>query len=119
MAGKLVLCRHGQSEWNLKNLFTGWHDVDLTEKGVGEATEGVDIVMALDISSSMLAEDLEPNRLEAAKAMLPVGFSVYSTSVCRHLRSRPRKFHCRRPIHIMFSSLLLTPRPSPVNTPAQ
>jgi 2,3-bisphosphoglycerate-dependent phosphoglycerate mutase len=34
----LVLVRHGQSEWNLKNLFTGWRDVDLTEKGVGEAT---------------------------------------------------------------------------------
>ncbi len=29
----LVLVRHGQSEWNLKNLFTGWRDVDLTEKG--------------------------------------------------------------------------------------
>jgi 2,3-bisphosphoglycerate-dependent phosphoglycerate mutase len=37
MAGKLVLCRHGQSDWNLKNLFTGWHDVDLTEKGIDEA----------------------------------------------------------------------------------
>ena len=37
MARKLVLCRHGQSDWNLKNLFTGWHDVDLTEKGVEEA----------------------------------------------------------------------------------
>ena len=33
----LVLVRHGQSEWNLKNLFTGWRDVDLTEKGVAEA----------------------------------------------------------------------------------
>ena len=38
MAGKLVLCRHGQSDWNLKNLFTGWHDVDLTDKGRTEAT---------------------------------------------------------------------------------
>jgi 2,3-bisphosphoglycerate-dependent phosphoglycerate mutase len=37
MAGKLVLCRHGQSDWNLKNLFTGWTDVDLTEKGISEA----------------------------------------------------------------------------------
>ena len=37
MAGKLVLCRHGQSDWNLKNLFTGWTDVDLTEKGIAEA----------------------------------------------------------------------------------
>ena len=35
----LVLVRHGQSEWNLKNLFTGWRDVDLTEKGVVEARE--------------------------------------------------------------------------------
>jgi 2,3-bisphosphoglycerate-dependent phosphoglycerate mutase len=33
----LVLARHGQSEWNLKNLFTGWKDVDLTEVGVAEA----------------------------------------------------------------------------------
>ncbi|MEI8275649.1 MAG: 2,3-bisphosphoglycerate-dependent phosphoglycerate mutase [Hyphomicrobiales bacterium] len=33
----LVLVRHGQSEWNLKNLFTGWRDVDLTEQGVTEA----------------------------------------------------------------------------------
>ncbi|MBN9009341.1 MAG: 2,3-bisphosphoglycerate-dependent phosphoglycerate mutase [Rhizobiales bacterium] len=33
----LVLVRHGQSEWNLKNLFTGWRDVDLSDQGVGEA----------------------------------------------------------------------------------
>jgi 2,3-bisphosphoglycerate-dependent phosphoglycerate mutase len=33
----LVLVRHGQSEWNLKNLFTGWRDVGLTEQGVAEA----------------------------------------------------------------------------------
>ena len=35
----LVLVRHGQSEWNLKNLFTGWRDVDLSEKGIAEARE--------------------------------------------------------------------------------
>ena len=33
----LVLVRHGQSDWNLKNLFTGWRDIDLTEQGVAEA----------------------------------------------------------------------------------
>jgi 2,3-bisphosphoglycerate-dependent phosphoglycerate mutase len=37
MTGTLVLVRHGQSEWNLKNLFTGWKDPDLSEKGVEEA----------------------------------------------------------------------------------
>ena len=34
---KLVLMRHGESTWNLENRFTGWKDVDLTEKGVDEA----------------------------------------------------------------------------------
>ena len=33
----LVIVRHGQSEWNLLNLFTGWRDVDLSPKGIGEA----------------------------------------------------------------------------------
>lgn len=37
MSGTLVLVRHGQSEWNLKNLFTGWRDVGLSEQGVKEA----------------------------------------------------------------------------------
>jgi 2,3-bisphosphoglycerate-dependent phosphoglycerate mutase len=37
MTGTLVLVRHGQSEWNLKNLFTGWKDPALTEKGIAEA----------------------------------------------------------------------------------
>src|SRR5699024_6983390 len=36
---KLVFIRHGQSEWNLKNLFTGWTDVNLSENGVAEAKE--------------------------------------------------------------------------------
>ena len=40
MSGTLVLVRHGQSEWNLKNLFTGWRDVDLTELGREEAKAG-------------------------------------------------------------------------------
>ena len=38
MTGTLILVRHGESEWNLKNLFTGWRNPDLTEKGVKEAT---------------------------------------------------------------------------------
>ena len=33
----LILVRHGQSQWNLENRFTGWWDVDLTDKGVAEA----------------------------------------------------------------------------------
>ena len=37
--GRLILLRHGQSTWNLENLFTGWHDVPLSEKGIEEAVE--------------------------------------------------------------------------------
>ena len=48
MAGKLVLCRHGQSDWNLKNLFTGWTDVDLTDKGIGEAIDAGRVIGDLD-----------------------------------------------------------------------
>ncbi len=40
MPNTLVLVRHGQSEWNKLNLFTGWKDVDLTEKGIEEARAG-------------------------------------------------------------------------------
>ncbi|GAA0201347.1 phosphoglyceromutase [Glutamicibacter creatinolyticus] len=40
MSHTLILLRHGQSEWNEKNLFTGWYDVSLTEKGRAEAVRG-------------------------------------------------------------------------------
>lgn len=46
---KLVLVRHGQSEWNLKNLFTGWTDVDLSENGVREAKNAGHLIKAADI----------------------------------------------------------------------
>jgi 2,3-bisphosphoglycerate-dependent phosphoglycerate mutase len=46
----LVLVRHGQSDWNLKNLFTGWKDPDLTEKGVAEAREAGRRLKALGLT---------------------------------------------------------------------
>ena len=39
MTGKLILCRHGESEWNLENRFTGWADVGLSPKGEQEAKD--------------------------------------------------------------------------------
>ena len=39
MKSNLVLVRHGQSEWNKENLFTGWKDPNLTEKGIEEASK--------------------------------------------------------------------------------
>jgi 2,3-bisphosphoglycerate-dependent phosphoglycerate mutase len=45
----LALCRHGQSEWNLQNRFTGWVDVNLTERGEAEARKGGELLAAQGI----------------------------------------------------------------------
>ncbi|MDQ3114090.1 MAG: histidine phosphatase family protein, partial [Actinomycetota bacterium] len=42
---RLVLLRHGESEWNQKNLFTGWVDVGLTTKGEAEARRGGELLV--------------------------------------------------------------------------
>jgi 2,3-bisphosphoglycerate-dependent phosphoglycerate mutase len=49
MGHTLILLRHGQSEWNLKNLFTGWVDVDLTPQGRAEAEEAARLLEAEDL----------------------------------------------------------------------
>lgn len=47
MTGTLVILRHGESTWNQQNLFTGWHDVPLSEKGLAEAAQaGVTMAQA-------------------------------------------------------------------------
>ncbi len=46
---KLVFIRHGQSEWNLSNKFTGWHDVNLSEQGVEEAKKAGQLIKAAGI----------------------------------------------------------------------
>ena len=51
MTGKLLLVRHGQSTWNVENLFTGWHDVDLSDLGTAEAAQA---------GRELLAENLKP-----------------------------------------------------------
>ncbi len=58
MPGKLVLVRHGQSIWNVENLFTGWHDVDLSAQGRSEAaTAGRELLregIAIDLAFTSL-----------------------------------------------------------------
>jgi len=49
MTGTLVLLRHGESEWNAKNLFTGWVDVDLSAKGRDEAARGGELLREVQL----------------------------------------------------------------------
>ena len=51
---KLILLRHGQSEWNEKNLFTGWVDVALTEKGRKEAIRGGELLVEAGLSPDIV-----------------------------------------------------------------
>ena len=46
----LILVRHGQSIWNLENRFTGWVDVDLTEKGRSEAKKSGELIKKIDVN---------------------------------------------------------------------
>ena len=68
MSNLLVLVRHGQSEWNKKNLFTGWRDPGLTEQGIAEAREAGQAMKArgivFDVAfTSALSRAQETNRL--------------------------------------------------------
>ncbi|MCT1987546.1 phosphoglyceromutase, partial [Dermacoccus abyssi] len=49
MTYKLILLRHGESDWNAKNLFTGWVDVPLTDKGRAEAVRGGELLKEADL----------------------------------------------------------------------
>lgn len=80
MSGTLVLVRHGQSDWNLKNLFTGWEDPGLTEKGIEEAhaagrnlkNEGLRFDMAFTSDLSRAQKTLDIILGELGQAGLPV-----------------------------------------------
>jgi len=50
----LILVRHGQSEWNAKNLFTGWKDPDLTELGLEEASNAGELIATQDINFNVM-----------------------------------------------------------------
>ena len=54
MKSKLVLVRHGQSEWNAKNLFTGWKDPKLTDLGIQEAIKAGDLLKTRNLKFDLL-----------------------------------------------------------------
>ncbi|MDR2377807.1 MAG: phosphoglyceromutase [Bifidobacteriaceae bacterium] len=58
MSYKLVLLRHGESEWNAKNLFTGWVDVPLSEKGRAEAIRGGALLTGAGVAPDILHTSL-------------------------------------------------------------
>jgi 2,3-bisphosphoglycerate-dependent phosphoglycerate mutase len=72
MTYTLVLLRHGESDWNAKNLFTGWVDVPLSEKGVVEAKRGGDLLREAGVSPDILHTSLLRRAISTANYALDV-----------------------------------------------
>jgi 2,3-bisphosphoglycerate-dependent phosphoglycerate mutase len=70
MTYTLVLLRHGESEWNAKNLFTGWVDVDLTEKGRAEAVRGGQLLVEAGLLPDVVHTSLQRRAITTAHLSL-------------------------------------------------
>lgn len=70
MTKKLILLRHGQSEWNEKNLFTGWYDVRLTEKGQSEAVRAGQLLAEADLLPDVVFTSLLSRAIMTANRAL-------------------------------------------------
>jgi 2,3-bisphosphoglycerate-dependent phosphoglycerate mutase len=68
--GSLVLLRHGQSDWNEKNLFTGWVDVGLTELGRAEARRGGELLVEHDLLPDVVHTSLQRRAIQTAEITL-------------------------------------------------
>ena len=68
--GTLVLLRHGESEWNAKNLFTGWVDVDLTAKGEAEARRGGELIREHDLLPDVVHTSVQRRAIRTAELSL-------------------------------------------------
>jgi 2,3-bisphosphoglycerate-dependent phosphoglycerate mutase len=67
---KLILLRHGESEWNAKNLFTGWVDVDLTDKGEKEAIRGGELMKDAGLLPDVVHTSLQKRAIRTAQLSL-------------------------------------------------
>ena len=66
----LILVRHGQSEWNLENRFTGWVDVDLTAKGKFEACKAGELIKELNLKINHFFSSYQKRAIETLNLIL-------------------------------------------------
>ena len=87
----LVLLRHGESEWNAKNLFTGWVDVDLSDKGVAEAERGGRLLAEAGVLPDLLHTSVLRRAIRTAQVALD-GCGRYWVPVRRSWRLNERHY---------------------------
>ncbi|HKN44976.1 MAG TPA: phosphoglyceromutase [Propionibacteriaceae bacterium] len=72
MTGALILLRHGESEWNAKNLFTGWVDVGLSAKGEAEATRGGELLVERNLLPGVVHTSVLRRAIQTAQISLEI-----------------------------------------------
>jgi bisphosphoglycerate-dependent phosphoglycerate mutase len=97
----LILLRHGQSVWNLENLFTGWVDVDLSERGIDEAGRAGAQLAAAGLLPDVLHTSLQRRAIRTAELALHAtgsgsrgagrGGSTSATTARSRARTRSRR----------------------------
>ena len=91
MSMTLILLRHGESEWNAKNLFTGWVDVDLNAKGEAEAKRGGELLVENDLLPDVLHTSLLKRAIRTSQIALQVA-DRHWIETKRHWRLNERHY---------------------------
>ena len=87
----LVLLRHGESTWNRENLFTGWHDVDLSDRGEEEAREGGRLLATEGLAFDVVHTSLQRRAIRTAELALDE-MELLWLPVRRHWRLNERHY---------------------------
>ncbi len=126
----LILMRHGQSAWNLQNLFTGWVDVDLTEAGRAEAVAGGTALAAAGLLADVVHTSLQVRAIQTANLALEACARSW-VPVRRHWRLNERHYggltgldkketadrYGEEQVHVWRRSYDIPPPPMPDDSP--
>ncbi len=89
ITNKIILLRHGQSTWNLENKFTGWMDVDLTERGIKEAMYAADEILNNNIIVDTIYCSILNRAVQTAKIVADkIGYPLNEIAYDWHLNER-------------------------------
>jgi 2,3-bisphosphoglycerate-dependent phosphoglycerate mutase len=121
---KLILVRHGQSRWNLENRFTGWWDVDLTEKGMAEATAAGVLMAQKGVQPSIAFTSLQTRAIKTLHLALEAAGRLWIPEIKdwrlneRHYggltgldKQETRERHGEEQVHIWRRSFDVPPPP--------
>lgn len=88
---RLILARHGQSEWNEKNLFTGWADVELTQQGIQQAIDGGKLLKEANLEVDIAYTSVLKRAIKTTELMLEYSDQMW-VPIVKHWRLNERHY---------------------------